>query len=935
MKKLLTLLTILASFTFASAADFLSFQLASTTLSNGYVLQTNGRNSVWVATSSLGIISGLTNAYASSTFVSFPYATSTFPSFGYGSSTYALLSSLASYVTFPYASSTFPSFAYATSTFVSFPYATSTFSTYSYGSTTYAVGGSNTQVQFNDSGVFGGDNGFTWTKATNILGLGVEGGQTTIQAANAVTADTNGTDITIQAGAKTGTGIIGGIYLFDGAGMGLESDEDGFAIFAGGTRAAFLSTASLASTDKTFTFPNTTGTFCLTITCTTVDYASSTFVNFPYATSTFTPRSYASSTFVSFPYATSTFSTYAYGTSTYASTTGLVSYYVPYTGATGNVNLGSNNISFANGSTTNLSASTGIFGGGLNITGTTFLQGNASTSKLSAGGFTFANGIATGTLDVVGKFTGTTASTTQLSASTGLFGAALNISGTSFLQGNASTSNISGTGMTFTSAFFTNATTTRLESTTASTTDFLARQATSTNFNLTGWFRDSVNATGTAGQLLASTGTSTLWTTVSSSGVTNAYASSTFVSFPYASSTYYTLFQSLSTLNITATGTLAVTGNASTTKLSTWGFTAGNINATGTLDVTGKTTLGIASTTQLSASTGIFAAALNVSGTSFLQGNASTSKLSAGGLTFASGIATGTLDVVGTSTLATTTVARWIAVGTTTPSSWGNVGIANSQETATIVSGTTTTGLSIWGNVNDFFQNVITNLGQGINTEAGLTVQNASSTGSSFFGWFGINGPRFSTTTTTYSTGAANDVTLISEANDFYITNANVTGKTYFQTGGVGVSTASTTRLTLDSFGWLGMGTTTPNNRLDVATGSIRVAAFLWTPTAKATSTSMTVDWKDGNKQTLQMSTSAYTIVFKNSTSSPGAQLGLMLCNPPTGTPGAPTFTHVSWNGNTAPTQVTTNNKCTKYSFSAEYSTSTNVIVIGAGGGDY
>ncbi|MFA5132027.1 MAG: hypothetical protein WC444_01720 [Candidatus Paceibacterota bacterium] len=81
----------------------------------------------------------------------------------------------------------------------------------------------------------------------------------------------------------------------------------------------------------------------------------------------------------------------------------------------------------------------------------------------------------------------------------------------------------------------------------------LFTNSTSTNLNLSGWFRDSTNATGTSGQALVSTGTSTLWSTiVAGSGVTNAYASSTFM----------TLVTDFSTHNLTATGTLNVTGDA-------------------------------------------------------------------------------------------------------------------------------------------------------------------------------------------------------------------------------------------------------------------------------------------------------------------------------------------------------------------------------------
>ena len=137
MKKILTLLITLGLVSSAFAADFTSYQLASTTLTNGYILQTNGKNNKWVATSSLGFPTGgsgtvtsvsaltptgltvssttcttncilnftLTSGYviplsasttqwntfynASNTLVTFNYASSTFPSFSYASSTFA------------------------------------------------------------------------------------------------------------------------------------------------------------------------------------------------------------------------------------------------------------------------------------------------------------------------------------------------------------------------------------------------------------------------------------------------------------------------------------------------------------------------------------------------------------------------------------------------------------------------------------------------------------------------------------------------------------------------------------------------------------------------------------------------------------------------------------------------------------------------------
>ena len=98
-------------------------------------------------------------------------------------------------------------------------------------------GGSNTQVQFNDSGAFGGDSAFTWNKTTNTLtlddgsasgadGVIITGGTSSI---NLVTDDTTGTNdssgyIEIIAGASTGSNAnSGGIDIIAG-----DSDDTGF-----------------------------------------------------------------------------------------------------------------------------------------------------------------------------------------------------------------------------------------------------------------------------------------------------------------------------------------------------------------------------------------------------------------------------------------------------------------------------------------------------------------------------------------------------------------------------------------------------------------------------------------------------------------------------------------------------------------------------------
>lgn len=80
-----------------------------------------------------------------------------------------------------------------------------------------------------------------------------DGGSIGLAAGAATGGGGNGGDITLTPGAKNGAGIQGFVTIFDAAsGIG-----------------AVLDTTSLSASDKTFTLPNTSGTFCLTTTCLT------------------------------------------------------------------------------------------------------------------------------------------------------------------------------------------------------------------------------------------------------------------------------------------------------------------------------------------------------------------------------------------------------------------------------------------------------------------------------------------------------------------------------------------------------------------------------------------------------------------------------------------------------------------------------------------
>jgi hypothetical protein len=99
-----------------------------------------------------------------------------------------------------------------------------------------------------------------------------DGGSVELFSGNAQGGNSNGGNIAIVAGTKTGSGTDGYVYVQDGAGNNIYTDnaEMDFAhssklynFFSGGIK-AIIDTASVTTTDKTFTFPNLTGTFVLT-----------------------------------------------------------------------------------------------------------------------------------------------------------------------------------------------------------------------------------------------------------------------------------------------------------------------------------------------------------------------------------------------------------------------------------------------------------------------------------------------------------------------------------------------------------------------------------------------------------------------------------------------------------------------------------------------
>lgn len=162
-------------------------------------------------------------------------------------------------------------------------------------------GGNDTDIQFNDSGSFGGEDTFTFDKSTNTVTLGAEDSFATILAPDATTTDTNGGSLLVSSGAGDGAADGGDMDFTSGSGgatsgkggdlkmyaapaTGGDSDGGDLILRAGnksgaGTAGRFIFEAlsatqnrgilnfdNVTSTDKTFTFPNVSGTIALTST---------------------------------------------------------------------------------------------------------------------------------------------------------------------------------------------------------------------------------------------------------------------------------------------------------------------------------------------------------------------------------------------------------------------------------------------------------------------------------------------------------------------------------------------------------------------------------------------------------------------------------------------------------------------------------------------
>lgn len=826
IKKLLAALGLalgIASTAYA-VTPFNSAQVATTSLSNGSILQTDGTWSRWIATSSLGFPIGITNAYASSTFASFiygsstyvnygygsstfinyPYASTTFSSFGYGSSTYYFASNpsgyitsaaLAPYVTFVYASSTFPSFSYASSTFASTSWITSTFPTFLYGSSTYVTYpyASSTFHTFAyasstfPSFIYGSSTYVTYPYASSTFaGLFTNN---TFSGLNTFNATTTIATTTISSSTISNLNIPVSLFF---------NNATGSSLFA--TNGRFTNSSSTNSTTTNFNlsgwfrdsvnatgtagqYLQSTGTSTLWTTISqgiTNAYASSTFVNFIYASSTFPSFTYGTSTYVTYPYASttfnnfayssSTFPTFAYASSTFASTSWIVATFPTFSYASStfpNFTYGSStylSLLYASSSYVNYPYASSTFPS-FAYASSTFATGtNLWGGTLAGNIFNLNNGsIGIGTTTPRAQVHMNSASTTNTTLAVQ---ATTSQTGTLFdvwSSTGSSLMNVQPSGLIGIG------TSTPLDKLSIIGSEYLS-----------GAFKDSTSATGTLNQVLVSTGTSTLWVATSSlfgiigglyTGVAPIRVTGTLISTDFSTTSVNSYSQQQTFINASSTSGFTSPSlyftNATGTNVFATLFPTGITNSILSTDASGKI---VATTTSQFAT-----------GTNFWTGslNGSISNLNSSN----------------------------IALGTTTPFAKLAVqGQINSGlNVFEVASSTSTTGAT-----SSLFS-VLANGRIGIGTSTPITsMQFYSNNTSGLDPSIAIGGNMGGDTDFTFGRANNNDA---ADNDSFQIVK--------------GITTSTSTSLfTLDWLGRLGLGTTTPSRTLSIVGDERLTGAF-------------------------------------------------------------------------------------------------------------
>ncbi len=396
-----------ASSTFASTSfvvnNFPNFSYASSTYaSTSWVIGTFASTS-WVTNTFATILSLGTDYISTSTFtsilssdyVSTTTLTSNYPTFSYASSTFASTSFVVNnFPTFSYASSTFASTSFVTATYV--PY-TGANANVNLGANSFTVSGTSTLATTSitslslDNGLSNSflavdANGNIISTTTPTSGASLSGGATNTLAywtsSTTIASLETGTPGTfLKASSTSSTGFewafasSGSATVAWGAITGPLSDQGDLetalnALLSTTTASStYLKIANATSTYVSFSYASSTfaSTSFVVNNFPTFAYASSTFASTSWIVGTFASTSWVLSTFASTSwvlgtfastsFVTTNFPTFAYASSTFASTSFVTATYVPYTGATGAVNLGTQSFT-ANG--TNIMASTTI-----------------------------------------------------------------------------------------------------------------------------------------------------------------------------------------------------------------------------------------------------------------------------------------------------------------------------------------------------------------------------------------------------------------------------------------------------------------------------------------------------------------------------------------------------------------------------------------------
>jgi hypothetical protein len=168
---------------------------------------------------------------------------------------------------------------------------------------------------------------------------------------------------------------------------------------------------------------------------------------------------------------------------------------------------------------------------------------------------------------------------------------------------------------------------------------------------------------------------------------------------------------------------------------------------------------------------------------------------------------------------------------------------------------------------------------------------------------------------------SAGDRLVVYEASDWRSAIGMQSTGLYLQATGVnagdGIHFYSSTstpseRMTIITSGNVGIGSTSPQQKLEVRGGSILGSEYAVTAAA-----SMTVDWANGNQQYISLNQAGHTISFSNY--KVGQVLRLILCQSGASRTVTTWDTSISWASGTAPTLTATSGQCDIVSFVCTY----------------